>query len=303
MQNNSFDISKTKLGILAGGGTFPQSLIHHCITTHRPFFVIAFEGHTDPSLFESRFSIPTLPHKWCSIGKLGTVIETLKQENCQELVLIGSIKRPSFRDLKTDGYTAKLILKFGFSGKGDDGLLTFLVKELEQENFTVKGIHDILPREALFLGKGLCTTSFPSAQDLEDITRGVIIAHTLGKVDVGQSVIVDHGLVLGVEAIEGTDALIQRAAEIRKLHLAPSTSSLKHGVLIKLSKPGQETRTDLPTIGPNTISLLDSLEFKGIAFEAHKTLFVEQSKCIEMANKRGLFLLGISVDSHGNFSY
>ncbi len=302
MQNNSLDTSKTKLGILAGGGTFPQSLIHHCITTHRPFFVIAFEGHTDPSLFESRFSIPALPHKWCAIGKLGTVIETLKQENCQELVLIGSIKRPSFRDLKTDGYTAKLILKFGFSGKGDDGLLTFLVKELEQENFTVKGIHDILPREALFLGKGLCTASFPSTQDLEDIKRGATIAYALGKVDVGQSVIVDHGLVLGVEAIEGTDALIRRAAEVRKLHNSLS-SSTKHGVLIKLSKPGQETRTDLPTLGPNTLNLLDTLGFKGIAFEAHKTLFVDQSKCVEIANKRGLFLLGITVDSHGNFSY
>lgn len=293
-----------KLGIIAGGGALPQSLIHHCTITHRPFFVIAFENHTDPSLFESPFSSYTLPHKWCSIGKLGTVIEKLHQEECQELVLIGSIKRPSFKDLKTDAYTAKLLLKLGFLGKGDDGLLKFLVKELEQEGFCVKGIHDILPKENLFLGKGIWTTNSPSSQDLEDIKRGTEVAVALGKVDVGQAVMVDTGLILGVEAIEGTDSLIQRAAEVRKKHLSSfPTSTTRQGVLVKLTKPLQEIRTDLPTLGPKTLSLIDTLNFRGIAFEANKTLFVEQHACVKYANQKGLFLLGISVDSHGNISY
>ena len=276
----------SSLGILAGHGDLVQSIIQTCIQEKRPYFIIAFEGQTDPALVQSH------PHAWHRLGGLGDVLRTLKSKDIQDIVMIGGIQRPSLFDLSPDLYTAKLLARIGLKGIGDDGLLRFLVEELEKEGFCVKGIQDIMGGDRILLPAGALGVFLPEDLSLRsDIRLGIRIARTLGALDVGQSVMVDQGLVLGVEAIEGTDSLIERASHLKKLRLPNASSS---GVLVKLCKPEQERRVDLPTLGVTTLKLLKDGGFKGVVGEASKTLLVDKEEMKVYADKEALFIWGMT---------
>src|SRR5262249_11377765 len=149
---------------------------------------------------------------------------------------------------------------------GDDSILAAVVKVLNDEGFTVLGAHEVLT-EAL-APKGQLSRLAPDAQAMADIARGVAVCRALGAVDVGQGCVVQLGLVLAVEAIEGTDAMLARAGSVARGGLG--------GVLVKLSKPGQERRADLPTLGPVTIANAAAAGLRGIAFEAGGALLADR---------------------------
>jgi DUF1009 family protein len=157
---------------------------------------------------------------------------------------------------------------------------------LGEEGFSIIGAHEILT-EALG-PKGQCGNVAADEQARADIARGIDVVRALGRVDVGQGCVVQLGSVLAVEAMEGTDAMLARAGTLR----LPGYG----GVLVKLVKPGQERRADLPTIGPATIENAASAGLRGIAYEAGGTLFTDLPACISAANRAGLFLLGIDPD-------
>lgn len=267
-----------KLGIIAGGGTLPCQLVEHCKKIGRQFFVLAVEGNALPSLTEN-----DIPHLWIRMGQAGSGLKRLKEENVQELIMIGTIRRPSFKDLIPDLRTTAFFAKVGSKALGDDGLLRAVIKEIEGDGIKVVGIQEVMPE--LLSPSGLLTKKKPSKQDLIDIKRGVQAAFELGKLDIGQSVIVQEGMVLGVEGIEGTDELIKRCANYKRKGSG--------GVLVKLRKPQQDMRIDLPTIGQRTIDNAKQSGLNGVAIHAGNTLIVDQTELISYANKQGMFVIGI----------
>ncbi|MBR5154216.1 MAG: UDP-2,3-diacylglucosamine diphosphatase LpxI [Alphaproteobacteria bacterium] len=269
---------KRKLGIIAGGGDLPQKLIQYCQSINRDFFVLAIKDNANEELFSS-----DVPHAWIRIGEAGTGFKLLKEKEVKELVLIGTIRRPSFKDLIPDLRTTLFFAKLGAKSVGDDGILRALVKEIEEEGIKVVGIQEVIPD--LLAPVGLLTKASPNKEDEEDIKRGSDLARELGRLDVGQAVVVQQGLVLGLEGIEGTDKLIIRCKDYKRQGKGP--------VLVKLRKPQQDMRIDLPTIGVKTVENAYQSGFKGIAIHAGNTLIVNQEETIALANKYKMFIKGI----------
>ena len=226
-----------KLGILAGGGSLPGQLADAWKQQGREVFLLAIEGQTDPIQVQDR------DHAWVRLGAAGAAIKALKAARVERLVLAGNIRRPSLAELKPDLRATAILAKGGARALGDDGILGIIVAALEGEGFEVVGLEEIL--SDLIAPAGVWGSAAPDAQAEADIARGLTVARALGAVDVGQSVVVQQGLVLGVEAIEGTDALLQRVGDLRR--------DGPGGVLVKICKPEQERRADLPTVGIQTV--------------------------------------------------
>ncbi len=268
-----------KLGIIAGGGNIPQMLVKYCQQTNRDFFVLAIEGNANKDFFTN-----DIPHKWIRIGQAGTGFKKFAEEKVQDVVMIGTIHRPSFADLIPDFRTTAFFAKIGTRALGDDGILRALVKEIESEGMRVCGIHEVLPD--ILVKNGVLGKIKPDKQALADIKRGVEVAWELGRLDVGQSVVVQQGLVLGVEGIEGTDKLILRCGDYKRKGVG--------GVLVKLRKPQQDMRIDLPTFGSQTIENAHKSGLRGVALHTGNGLLVDETEAIKLADKLGMFVIGIN---------
>jgi hypothetical protein len=185
--------------------------------------------------------------------------------------------------LRPDWRAAKFFARIGYRALGDNGLLSAIVTELEREGFRVVGADQLLPTASL--SEGPLGRVAPDAEAEADIERGLAVARALGVLDVGQAVVVQQGLVLGVEGIEGTDALLLRCADLRRDGAG--------GVLVKIAKPGQESRADRPTIGPQTVALATASGLRGIAAEADATLVLDRGELIRAADQAGIFVVGV----------
>jgi DUF1009 family protein len=271
-----------KLGIIAGGGSAPRYLIEACQKLDRDFFVICLEGQADAGLAQD------LPHIWLPLGA-GTKLKTLAAEQqIKELVMIGRVRRPSLLELKPDWLALKIVTKIGLNMLGDDALLRAVGKAMEEEGgVRVIGAHDVFAD--LLTPEGQLGTIVPDEDAQKDIARGIEVARMLGQLDVGQSVIVQQGIVLGVEAIEGTDALIARSVHLRRE--GPG------GVLVKIAKPQQDNRYDLPTVGPDTITAAAKAGLGGIILEAGRSLLIAREKTIALADKAGIFITSLKLNT------
>lgn len=245
----------------------------------REVFILAITGHARAETLEN------LPQAWIRMGEAGRGIEILHQEGVVDLVMAGPVRRPSLRDLRPDWRTTRFFARLGLRALGDDGLLKTIIGELEDEGFHVIGLHDILG-DAL-ADAGVWGAVMPDDQARADISHGLKVARGLGELDVGQSVVVQQGIVLGVEAVEGTDALLRRVGELRRAGGG--------GVLVKISKPGQERRVDLPTIGIQTVRNSAAAGLVGIAVEAGSTVVVDRDGVIDAADAAGLFVCGMTA--------
>ncbi|MCQ2740740.1 MAG: UDP-2,3-diacylglucosamine diphosphatase LpxI [Alphaproteobacteria bacterium] len=276
--------SHRKLGIIAGGGNIPKMLIDECLKRETEFTVLAIEGNADKALFNHA----EFPYKWIRLGQAGTGFKYFKEEKVQDVVMIGTIRRPSFFDLVPDLRTTAFFAKVGAKALGDDGLLRAVVSEIEKDGMRVKGIHEVMPE--LLIKQGVFTKRKPTKKDIVDIKRGVEAAYALGKLDIGQSVVVQQGIVLGVEGIEGTDELIFRCHNYRRKGGG--------GVLVKLRKPEQDMRIDLPTIGPRSIERAHESELEGIVVHAGNGLIVDEKETVALADKYGMFIVGVNPDDY-----
>lgn len=266
-----------RLGIVAGAGGLPRRLVDACRSAGREVFVLALEGAAQPETVEG------VAHAWCRLGAAARGLALLRENNVRELVLAGGITRPSLIMLRPDWRAARLFARIGYKALGDDGLLSAVVSEFEREGFCVIGADQLLA--AVLAPEGVLGERHPDAQALADIAHGERIARALGALDIGQAVVVQQGLVLGVEAIEGTDALIRRCAGLRR--------DGPGGVLVKVEKPGQEQRADRPTIGPQTVTLAAEAGLSGIAVEAGATIVLDRDEVVDIADRAGLFVVGI----------
>jgi UDP-2,3-diacylglucosamine hydrolase len=276
------------LGIVAGRGTLPLELAETCLSAGREVFVLAIEGETDPAV--SRF-----PHRWIALGAVGAGLEALRESGCDELVLIGPISRPDFARLSLDWEGVKLAPKLALAAaRGDDALLSAVVRHVEAWGFRILGVDDVM--RDLRAPLGPIGRHVPSPAAEADIARADEVVRALGAHDVGQGAVVCDGLVLAVEAVEGTDAMLRRCAKLpAELRGRPDA---RRGVLLKRAKPGQERRVDLPTIGPRTVELAAAAGLLGIAVEAGGTLVLERSRVAQLADELGLFVVGVEA-AHG----
>jgi len=270
--------ARPKLAIIAGGGSAPRHLIETCRRLGRDVFVVCLEGQADTDLAKDA------PHAWLPLGAGTRLKQIVEEQQLKEAVMIGSVKRPSIFELKPDLLALKVVMKAGINRAGDDTLLRGIGKAIEQETgMRVIGVQDVFAD--LLMPEGQLGRHAPNEEALSDIARGIEAAQALGRLDIGQAAVVQQGIVLVVEAAEGTDALILRCAGLRRE--GPG------GVLVKTAKPQQDNRFDLPTIGPDTITVAAKAGLRGVALEAGRSLLIEREKTIALANDAGLFILGI----------
>lgn len=268
----------SRLGIITAKGNLSKKLIES-VRNKFDLFIVALNGETNPDL------VKDMDHVWISLGEIGKAVDAMKTAGVDKVVFVGSLQKPDIFSLKLDVLGTKLLAKMAKDKFfGDNKLLSVLTNFLEEQNFKVVGVHEIL--KDLVVEASNFTKVSPNSQDQADIDLAVKVVTQLGQLDVGQGAIVQDGVVLGVEAIEGTDKLIRRCGEMKYTH--------NHsGVLVKLSKPGQELRMDLPTIGIETIRNIHKAGFKGIAIEANRAIFLDQEESIKYADKHGMFIISL----------
>ena len=264
------------LGILAGSGVLPIRIAETAKASGREVFILAFEGQTPAE------TVSNLPHDWVKLGAVEEAVQVLKSAGCDELVMAGPMIRPSLSSLSLDARGAGIVARLGMKLFGDDGLLSVIVEELEKDGFKIVGVEDLLG--GYLIPAGPLVGGELSEPDRADAERGIAVLNALGAADVGQAVAVQSGLVLALEAVEGTDRMIARAGELARQDGAPGP------MLVKGTKPGQELRADRPTIGPLTVETAARVGFRGIVVEADETLIVDRAQLAEDAQRLGLFV-------------
>ncbi len=271
------------LGIIAGGGELPRLLIEACQQAGRPYFVFALEGNVDDATF-------ALAGEHCApirFGGIGKAMDLARKHQVGELVMAGPVKRPRLTTILPDMKGAKLLARIGAQQLmgGDNELLSSIIGFIEEEGFKVTGAEEIL--RDLITPEGMIGSIYPDKRAQSDIALGAKIARGIGALDIGQSAIVQNGVVLGVEAAEGTDGLLARCTALKLEE--------KGGVLVKVKKPQQERRVDLPTIGVATVERVAECGFAGIAVEAGGSLIINRREVARRADQLGIFVLGFSL--------
>ncbi len=271
-----------KLGILAGGGALPERIAASCEERAVAFHIIRINGSPGSSL-------ETRPGDDCGIGEIGKILRLLKAEDCDAVVFAGTVERPNFTALKVDWRGAALMPKIiAAAATGDGALLGVLVDTVEAEGFLVIGADEAV--QGLEAPAGALGAHHPDDNDFRDMRKAAAVINALGPFDVGQAAIVANGLVIAIEAAEGTDGMLQRCAELSD----DIKGGARAGILLKRPKPGQELRIDLPAIGPETIRKAEKAGLRGVAVEAGFALIIDREEVISCADAAGLFVYGFS---------
>ena len=266
------------LGIIAGKGNLIANLIAECDRQNKPYFILAFEGQTDSSLLINRF------HAWTTLGKIGHGLALLHQHHITEIVMAGHFKRPAWSELSLDSTGMRWLGQLMGRSLGDDGLLKRIIKLLEADGFKVVSPESILGT-TLFIPEGNLGNYAPNQDLWRDIHLGYKVLRHLSDLDIGQAIVVQQELILGIEAIEGTQELLHRCQNYRREGSQP--------VLVKLSKKQQETRVDRPTVGLETLESLINMAYAGMAVEANCVIMLDQQHVIAKANEHHIFITGI----------
>lgn len=272
-----------KLGVVAGGGALPLRVAEAALESGRPVHVIAIDGFADAEAV-SRF-----PHETAGVGEIGKMIDAFKRAGCDAVTFAGVVKRPDLSKVKVDFAGAKLLPKALMAArKGDDALLRVILEAFEKAGFEVLGAE--AAAGGLKADEGVLGALSPGAEHAEDIAKALEIARVMGEADIGQGAVVCDGLVLAVEAQEGTDRMLARVAELP----AEIRGNLqaRRGVLAKAPKPVQDRRIDLPTIGVATVEGAARAGLAGVVVEAGGALVIDRAAVAAAADAAGLFVLG-----------
>ncbi|MBL4618398.1 MAG: UDP-2,3-diacylglucosamine diphosphatase LpxI [Robiginitomaculum sp.] len=273
-----------KLGLIAGAGDLPLLILERAKSLQIPVHTVLLDGVSD----EERFPDNSLCFP---IGSIGKIIKSLHDAECKSICFAGQIKRPDFNKLELDAYGLKNLPSILLAAsRGDDFLLRAIMKLFEKQGFQIIGPQEIV--DNLIAPTGLLNNILPSKQDLLDIRKSHDIARAIGDLDIGQGVVVCNGLVLAVEAQEGTNKMLHRCAELDENIRGTLTN--RAGVLVKCIKPNQEEKVDMPTLGVKTVQLAIEAGLAGIGFVAGKTFLIDKHSMCSLAEENGLFLLGIN---------
>lgn len=270
-----------KLAILAGGGVLPRMIAEERAKSGEESFIIAFHGITDPSW------IVSYPHQWMRLGQLGKALSVIKKQQIEQIVFAGHVRRPSWNQIRPDFQGLKMLWRLKRQKLGDDALLRQLADVFAEYGCTLVGANEILPQ--CLMPAGQLSSTDISQDDWRDIHFARNILTQWALMDQGQSIVVQNGLILGIEAIEGTDELIRRCGAYKRPGRGP--------ILVKIKKPQQDPRLDLPTVGEDTIRNMIEAGFAGMAVQEQQALFLQPGTTTELADKHGLFITGFPLDA------
>ncbi|MFN3464466.1 MAG: LpxI family protein [Terricaulis sp.] len=275
-----------KLGVIAGGGELPVVLAEHLAATQRPYFIARITPMADSAL-------EAHPGAGHGLGQMGARMDAIREAGCDAVVLIGKVERPDLKTLQLDDVAMSMLPAIlAAMPQGDDALLRAVLNEHEKAGFRVVGAESVM--QDLLATPGAWGAVQPNDQHMRDIGKAAKVAAASGAFDIGQGVVVCDGLVLAVEAQEGTDAMLRRVAELPTT--IRGTPQARRGVLVKRPKPIQERRIDLPVIGARTIEGAAAAGLAGIAVEAQGALAVRRADLVAAANRAGLFVYGFTAD-------
>lgn len=279
--------SEAPLAIVCGGGSVPQAVAEAAVRKGRRVVLFPVRGWARGDF------VATYPHHWIALGQAGRFFRLARAEGCRDVVLIGAMVRPAAWQLRLDWPTVRLLPRVlrAYRG-GDDHLLRGVAGILEDHGFRLVGAHDVAPD--ILVREGVLAGRAPNERDRKDIAQALGLLAAMGPFDVGQAAIVAEGLVLAVEAAEGTDLMLARVAELRRQGRVPTPSG--SGVLVKGPKPGQDRRLDLPSIGPQTIDGVASAGLAGLAVVAGATIAADPERLVQAADRAGVFVVGVRED-------
>ena len=273
-----------KLALIAGGGALPVSVAARCDAEGRPVFVIRLAGFADPHLAH-------YPGIDAGMAEIGKILSAMKKADCKAVCLAGTVSRPDFKTLKPDFKGATVLPGIiAAATKGDDALLRKILSLFEAEGYAVEGADDILGGETL--PGGALGKVQPTEAQLADLRKALYVAEKSGELDIGQGAVVCDGLVLAVEAQEGTDAMLMRVASL-PADLRGSPAARK-GALGKAPKPIQDLRVDMPVMGSRTIEMAAAAGLAGVGGVTGKLIVIDRPSLIEAADRLGLYVWGES---------
>jgi DUF1009 family protein len=277
--------ASSPLGLVLFGGGLPKSLACTLSEAGVDFYCVGFEGITDHSL-------KTYPHTFTSFLKVGSMLKALRSAHCKKIILVGQVFRPNLFKLRFDITTLKYLPLLLFTrSHGDDAVLRRVTAAFEREGFEVVSLKDIAPM--LVAQEGQMGKLIPTQSMQSDIAQGLTILHDLGRHDVGQSLVIDKGRVIAIEAAEGTDEMLQRVKSLRATGRYPSAK--RSGILVKASKPQQELRNDMPVVGVHTARHAIDAGLSAIAFESGRVMTADLLDMISLADQNDLVVLGVKA--------
>lgn len=270
------------LAIIAGNGGLPLEIAGAIQKRGERVVVFGITGEADPA-------IEAFDHEWCEWERAGQLFKSIKARGLSDLVLAGGvIGRPEFKLHKLDWGAIRTLsgLLAAMLG-GDNHILTGVINAIEKRGFNVRNIAELLPE--LTVKAGANTSLKPKAANRKRIEQGFEVAQTMGQFDIGQACVVVGSRAVALEGAEGTDAMLRRVAELRQVGRLPKK---RGGVLVKVVKPGQDERADLPAIGPGTIEAVHAAGLEGIGVHAGKTLMIEKQRTLQLARENDVFIYG-----------
>lgn len=276
------------LAMICGGGSLPLAVADKVASSGRRVVLFPLRGAAEGTAVEH------YPHHWLHVGQIGKFMRLARAEGCRDVVLIGAMIRPSIWQIRPDFKALTLFPRVmaAFRG-GDNHLLSGMGRLLEQDGFRLLGAHEVSPE--ILAPENAIGRVQPSEQDRADIALGLDYLKAAGPFDIGQAVVVAGRHIVAVEAIEGTDEMLARIADMRASGRMRARSGT--GVLVKAPKPNQDRRFDLPSIGPVTAERAASAGLAGIAFIAGATIMAEPERLIEIADRAGIFVVGVPAGS------
>lgn len=276
------------LAVICGGGSLPAAVAEAVARRGGRPVMFGIKGWADAAVIER------YPHHWVAIGQAGRFFRLARAEHCRDVLFIGAILRPPITQLRLDWQTIRAMPSVirAYRG-GDDKLISGVARIAERGGLRVVGIKEVAPE--VLVPEGVLGRFEPSPRDRADIARALDMIAALGPFDVGQAAVVADNHVLAVEAAEGTDNLLNRIAELRRLGRVTSAPGV--GVLVKAPKPGQDRRFDLPSIGPRTIENIARAGLAGLAVTAGSTMIAEPDAVTAAADREKVFLIGVREDA------
>ena len=264
-----------RIGLIAGNGRFPIIFADNAKRLGYHVSAVAHEGETEPELAGHVDRI-----HWVKIGQLSKLIKAFKEDKVRQAVMLGGIKKTHmFTTLRPDLRTLAMATRLAL--RKDDDILRELAKELEGEGIAI--CESTFGLEGILAEEGTLTTRAPSEKEWEDIRYGWDVAHDIGRLDIGQCVVIKDCVVVAVEAVEGTDGAIKRGGDLAK----------DGAVVVKRSKPQQDLRFDLPAVGPRTIEVMASVKASVLAIEAGRTVLLDREIMLEKAKSARIAIVGI----------
>jgi DUF1009 family protein len=280
--------SDNKLGLIAGNGRFPFLLLEAARAHGLTVVVAAIKEETDPEINARAAADPSIHVHWLSLGELSRLIETFQAEGVTQAVMAGQVKHTQiFSSIRPDWRLAKLLMNL--RTRNTDMLLAAVAKVLADEGIQLISSTQYL--EPLLAKTGVLTRRGPTEDESKDIAYGRTVARTIAAYDLGQTVVIAAQACVAVEAMEGTDATIERAGALMRRH-GDEVSTLSRALtVVKVAKPDQDMRFDVPVIGVPTIETMRSAGATCLALEAGRTLLFDQDQIAAMADQAGIAIV------------